>query len=135
MILPARWEISSRLMPAWPIDTDHILELEAVERTPDNRIRWKYRLSRKSQLIFSRSDIRSGVGAILTTRELVRAAQTVLTHLTLKPGDTDSDVFSEYTQRQLRWRDRWAEELSIYALDGCGYCGSERHPSPGCDVR
>ncbi|GAA2653596.1 hypothetical protein [Nonomuraea recticatena] len=136
LTLPAGWIISSRLMPAWPIDADHVLELEAAEHTGDGRIRWRYRLSRKRRVIFSADDISSGVGARLTTEELASAARTVLAFLTLQPGDTDSDVFSNYTQAQLRWRDRWAEELSLYALDDrCGYCGSEGHPSPGCDAR
>ncbi|MFD1935113.1 hypothetical protein ACFSKW_26925 [Nonomuraea mangrovi] len=136
LILPTGWIISPRLMPAWPIDADHVLELVPAERTSDGRIRWRYRLTRKRRVIFSASDIYSSVGAMLSTAELVNAARTVLAFLTLDAGDTDADYFTDYTKAQLAWRDTHAEGLSLFAMDGlCGYCGSEEHPSPGCPAR
>ncbi|MEU6429715.1 hypothetical protein ABZ860_27800 [Microbispora sp. NPDC046973] len=135
LTLPPGWIISSRLVPAWQIDTDHLLEVEAAGRTDEGRIRWRYRLSRRRRTIFSASDICSGVGAVLTPDELISAARTVLHYLTLRPGDTDADYFDSYTGAQLEWRDRYAEELSIYAMDEwCGYCGGD-HASPGCPSR
>ncbi|GLW98249.1 hypothetical protein [Microtetraspora sp. NBRC 16547] len=132
LALPAGWIISSRLMPAWLIDADHVLELEAVGRTDEGRIRWRYRLSRCGRTIFAASDICSAVGADLTTQELVSAARTVLCFLTAREGDTDAEYFAVYTRAQRAWRDRYAEELSVYAMDGwCGYCGGN-HLSPGC---
>ncbi|MFF3667474.1 hypothetical protein [Microtetraspora malaysiensis] len=132
LALPVGWIISSRLMPAWPIDTDHLLELEAAGRTDEGRIRWRYRLSRSGRTIFAASDICSGVGGDLTAQELVSVARTVLCFLTAGEGDTDAEFFADYTPAQLAWRDECAEELSVYAMDGwCGYCGGD-HPSPGC---
>ncbi|GAA4561136.1 hypothetical protein [Planotetraspora kaengkrachanensis] len=132
LVLPAGWIISTRLMPAWKIDADHLLELEAAGRTDESRIRWRYRLSRRRRTIFAASDICSAVGAVLTTDELIRTARTVLCFLTAREGDTDAEYFDSYTRTQVAWRDRYAEELSIYAMDGwCGYCGGD-HLSPGC---
>ncbi len=132
LALPAGWIISSRLMPAWPIDTDHLLELEAAGWTDEGRIRWRYRLSRRGRTIFAASDICSAVGAALTTQELVSAARTVLCFLTAGEGDTDAEYFADYTRTQRAWRDRYAEELSVYAMDGwCGYCDGN-HPAPDC---
>ncbi|MFE3452476.1 hypothetical protein ACFXJ8_26495 [Nonomuraea sp. NPDC059194] len=133
--LPQGWRISSRLLAAWPIDHDHQLELWPAGRTEDGRIRWHYRLSRKNRTIFAASDITSGVGAVLTAAELISAARTVLSYLTLRPGDTDREYFDVYTRTQLDWRDEFAEDLSLYAMDDlCGYCGGD-HPSPACRER
>ncbi|WP_084965911.1 hypothetical protein [Thermoactinospora rubra] len=130
--LPQGWRISSRLLAAWPIDNDHQLELWPAGRTDDGRIRWRYRLSRKNRTIFAGSEIASAVGAVLTSAELIRAARTVLSFLTLREGDTDAEYFASYTRAQIAWRDEFAEELSLYAMDNlCGYCGGE-HLSPGC---
>lgn len=133
--LPHGWKITSRLLAGWSIDDQHLLELWPESRTGEGRIRWYYRLSRHNQTIFAASDICSAVGALLSTTELVQTARTVLTFLTVCPGDTDSEYFDAYTATQLEWRDCYAEELSIYTLaDLCGYCG-EDHISPGCPRR
>lgn len=134
VILPSRWKISSRLLAAWPIDEDHLLEIWPAGHR-DGRIQWYYRLSRKRRTIFAASDIRSATGTVLSTQELVKAARSVLAFLTLRPGDVDAEYFDAYTSTQLAWRDRYAEELTAFTLeDACGYCGSEEHPSPGCPI-
>ncbi|GAA3120271.1 hypothetical protein GCM10010466_08950 [Planomonospora alba] len=136
VVLPPGWEISPRLLAAWPIDGLHTLELWPRGRTDDGRIRWYYRLSRGRRTIFAASDISSAAGATLTTGELIRAARTVLSYLTLQPGDTDPEYFDGYAGTQLAWRDAHAEDLSLYALeDVCGYCGGVDHVSPGCTAR
>ncbi|MEQ4720916.1 hypothetical protein [Nonomuraea sp. B19D2] len=133
--LPTRWQITSRLLAGWPIDASHLLELWPHSRTDDGRIRWLYRLSRHNTTIFSATDISSPVGVVLSADTLIKSATTVLSYLTLRPGDTDADYFDAYTPAQLAWRDCYAEELSLYALeDLCGYCGAD-HLSPGCDKR
>jgi hypothetical protein len=133
--LPPRWRITSRLLAGWPIDMEHLLELWPHGRTGDGRIRWLYRLSLGNRTIFSDTDISSPVGALLSTSTLISSATTVLSYLTLRPGDTDAEYFDTYTRAQIIWRDRFAEELSLYALeDLCGYCGGD-HASPGCGMR
>ncbi|MFC5829534.1 hypothetical protein [Nonomuraea insulae] len=130
--LPRRWRITSRLTPGWPIDEDHLLEVWPHGRTQDGRIRWLYRLSRHNRTIFSAADISSPIGTTLSTDTLIITARTVLSFLTLRPGDTDAEYFDDYSRAQLAWRDGFAEELSVYALEEiCGYCGGE-HVSPGC---
>lgn len=130
--IPRGWSISPRLLAMWQIDVDHTLEIWPHSRTPEGRIRWQYRLCRKRRVIFSASDISSGVGAQLTTEELISAARTVLSYATLRDGDTDPEFFEGYTKTQLAWRDQHAECLSIYTDETvCGYCGDD-HLSPGC---
>ncbi|MGW3347878.1 hypothetical protein ACWDA3_31675 [Nonomuraea rubra] len=130
--LPPRWRITSRLLAGWPIDEDHLLELWPHGRDEDGRIRWLYRLSHRTQAIFSASDISSPAGATPSTDTLISTARTVLSFLTLRPGDTDAEYFEHYTRAQRDWCESYAEELSLYALDDvCGYCG-EGHASPGC---
>jgi hypothetical protein len=41
----------------------------------------------------------------------------ILAFLTLKPGDTDSEYFQNYTQAQLDFVNEHAETLSMYAID------------------
>ncbi|MGW0804749.1 hypothetical protein [Nonomuraea sp. NPDC002799] len=130
--LPPKWLITSRLLAGWPIDADHTLELWPHGRTADGRIRWLYRLAHRNRTIFSATDIASPVGIVLSTSALISSAMTVLNYLTLRPGDTEAEYFDGYTRTQITWRDRFAEELSLYALeDACGYCGGN-HPSSGC---
>ncbi|GIH99179.1 hypothetical protein [Planobispora takensis] len=133
LTLPAGWMISPRLVPAWPIDGEHTLEICPAGRTDEQRIRWSYRLTRGKRTIFAGKDICSGMRAEPTTRELGSAARTVLSYLTLRPGDTDAEYFDGYTATQMAWAEAYAEELSAFAMDGiCGYCGSEDHVSPLC---
>ncbi|GAA3138954.1 hypothetical protein [Nonomuraea roseoviolacea] len=66
LVLPRGWRISSRLLAAWPIDGEHSLELWPTAPTGDGRLRWRYRLSRKSRTVFTASDVSSAVGAMLT---------------------------------------------------------------------
>lgn len=135
IILPPRWRITSRLLAGWPIDNEHLLELWPHSRTQDGRPRWLYRLSRRNRTIFTATDISSPTGTVLSTGALISSARTVLRFLTLCPGDTDAEYFDTYTRTQLEWRDRFAEELALYALeDVCGYCGGG-HASPGCGMR
>lgn len=45
------------------------------------------------------------------------ALASLLTFLSLRPGDTDSDYFDGYTERQWRWMERRAEDLALAACD------------------
>jgi hypothetical protein len=46
-----------------------------------------------------------------------KAALTVLSFLTLRPGDTDREYFADYTPDQLEFADQHGETLSIYTCD------------------
>ncbi len=41
----------------------------------------------------------------------------LLSFLSLKPGDTDSEYFDDYSARQLEWMENYAEELSMYVYE------------------
>ncbi|GAA3624689.1 hypothetical protein GCM10022419_132850 [Nonomuraea rosea] len=122
------------MLAGWPIDEGHLLELWPHSRTAEGRLRWLYRLTRCNRTVFSATDITSPVGTVVSTSALISSATTALRFLTLRPGDTDAGYFDAYTRTQITWRDRFAEELSLYAQeDACGYCGRQ-HSSPGCGV-
>lgn len=46
-----------------------------------------------------------------------RAVGEVLNWLTLRPGDTDSEFFDDYTKRQLDFANEHAETLGLYGLE------------------
>lgn len=48
------------------------------------------------------------------------AKRAVLTHVALKPGDTDDEFFADYTADQINWVECHGEELSIVAFDRYG---------------
>lgn len=39
----------------------------------------------------------------------------LLTFLSIRPGDTDSEYFENYSKEQLEWANEWGETLGIYA--------------------
>lgn len=45
------------------------------------------------------------------------AVESLLSFLTLRPGDTDSDYFADYTPAQLDYCQQHAEALSCYVMD------------------
>jgi hypothetical protein len=51
------------------------------------------------------------------------AREAVLSALAVKPGDTDSDYFEDYTPEQLEWTSAHGEDLS---LEAAGRYGDER---------
>jgi hypothetical protein len=48
------------------------------------------------------------------------ARRGVLTHVAMKPGDTDRDFFADYSRDQLEWVECYGEELSLVAFDRYG---------------
>lgn len=103
--------ISSRLMAAYQLDNGHVIHVSRVGQN-DHRIVWSYVLERDGVTIFEGSDFSAGTE--LTYGE---AARDVLFFLTLQDGDTDEEYFEGYTPEQAAWRDEYAENLSLFALD------------------
>lgn len=96
-------------------DTPHTLIIEPAGYTPWNGERWHYELYCADQLIFIGTDLGGPSGA--TEDEMACAA---IGFLTLRPGDTDDEYFSDYTPHQCVWRDEYAEELSMILHDENG---------------
>lgn len=46
-----------------------------------------------------------------------RCIASLMTFLTLRPGDTDAEYFEKYTERQLQYADEHGEALSCYCID------------------
>lgn len=103
--------ISSRLMAAYKLDHDHVLSVGRVSYH-DGRVRWHYVLEHNDATVFEGSDFESSDDTTYG-----EAARGLLGFLTLRPGDVDSEHFDGYTPKQLEWRDAYAEELSLFALD------------------
>lgn len=46
----------------------------------------------------------------------------LMSFLTLKPGDTDREYFANYTQKQMRFAEEFAESLQMAVIDRYGEC-------------
>jgi hypothetical protein len=103
--------ISSRLMAAYQLDDGHVIHVSRAGQT-GHRIAWSYVLERDGVTIFEASDFSAG-----TDLSYGEAARAILGFLTLQEGDTDSEYFENYTFEQVAWRDEYAENLSLFALD------------------
>lgn len=105
--------ISSRLMAAYDIE-GHVLHVDMVGYTADNRERWRYILETPERVEIFDREFYSGCGDQLSYGDAARSA---LSWATTRPGDTDAEFFDGYTPGQLAWVDEHAENLSLYSLD------------------
>lgn len=106
--------ISGRLMAAYDFD-DHTLHVAPERRDEDGRLRWRYVLEHSGRVIFEGNDLTTGA---YSEADPADAARTLLSFVTLRPGDVDDEYFDRYTPEQLEWRDSiHAEDLSAYAID------------------
>lgn len=106
--------ISSRLMAAYDFPNDHTVHVEPMPSDNTGRIVWHYVLERDGKTIFEGDDLSTGA---FVDSDPAEVARTLLGFLTLQPGDVESDYFDHYTTAQVEWRDEYAEELSLYAID------------------
>jgi hypothetical protein len=65
-------------------------------------------------VIFQGEDFHCSPVQAVDSDETVRS---LLTFLTLRPGDTDADYFADYTPEQIAFTEGDAEALSIFALE------------------
>ena len=82
-----------------------------------NRTDWRgqtilaYRLSEGRRIIFEGDDF---TGSPLDTDDSDETIAALMTFLTLRPGDTDAEYFSSYTDAQREFASEHAEILSWY---------------------
>lgn len=80
--------------------------------------RLSYTLTRrengKTETIFKGNDF---CGSPMHSDDSEETIRSLLGFLTLRPGDTDFEHFSEYTSRQLEFCNKDAETLSMYTID------------------
>jgi len=96
----------------------HRLVIEPAGTAADGvitRERWAYQLYAGENLIFSGDDLGTPPGV-----SEARAAAHALGFLTLLPGDTDSQWFSDYSLEQIAWCDAHAESLGMCLWDDDG---------------
>jgi len=84
-----------------------------------------YRLTGPEGVVFEGEDYSPGASTAIDSDESLRG---LLGFLTLRPGDTDTGHFENYTPEQIFFTEQDAEYLSIYA--------DEENPEPfeGMDV-
>jgi hypothetical protein len=68
----------------------------------------------QGETIFSGSDFRVPP---IHSCDGIEAAASLLSFLTLRSGDTDSEYFDDYTPAQIEFRDSNAENLSMYVYE------------------
>ena len=54
--------------------------------------------------------------------------RSLMSFLSLRPGDTDREYFERYTARQMDFAERYGEELSGYGMEDCGMSFEEVTP-------
>lgn len=102
------------------------------------QFRAHYRLtSPDGEVLFEGSDYGSSPMDAIDSDETVRG---IINFLTLSPGDTDSDYFSNYTEAQWAFANNEAEELCIWALEPehtqlCLYEDHKWQCVPDCPTR
>ena len=62
----------------------------------------------------------TGAFAPSWTSDGKQARRGVLSHVAMKPGDTDREFFKDYTPEQIEFVERYGEELSLVAMDRYG---------------
>jgi hypothetical protein len=91
---------------------------------------------RATKPIFTGEDYHVGAGQSIDSDSAVRS---LISFLSLQPGDTDDEYFAKYTKRQLRFAKDEGEELSMYSIEddpfalediGGGSGGKRRHGKP-----
>ena len=90
----------------------------------DNRTEFMYRLwdsewSKDGEPIFKGCQFYAPPCEGYVERITEEHAESLLSFLSLQEGDVEDDYFVEhkYTKEQLRWRDKRAEELGMWALE------------------
>lgn len=74
------------------------------------------------RVVFPRGALYCGVPSNTTT-DGIAARELVLSLVSMRPGDTDEEYFGDYTEEQLSWVNRYAEELSM--VREMRYCDPE----------
>ena len=85
-----------------------------------NRIDVEVRQGRK--VIFPRGATHCGIPSGLPI-DGIYAKELVMTLVAMKPGDTDSEYFADYTSEQLAWAEKYGELLECERLDR--YCDED----------
>ena len=122
-------------LPPLTIDTvlrdvqvdDHRLILWETGRRDDmGKTILAYRLlTPEGKAIFEGADYCVGMATCIDSDEAVRG---ILSFLTLRPGDVDSDYFEKYTDAQRAWRDEHAEHLSLWSHGDDFFEGEDDDP-------
>lgn len=95
----------------------YVMTLEDTGRTGEfGKARVSYTFSKPDgTVLFEGDDL---FASPLHDSEGLEMAKTLLTFLTLQPGDTDEEYFEYYTPEQLEWANSWeCEQLQIFTED------------------
>ena len=93
----------------------YTLTVEESNNIRNGKVEVEYSLTSPSgEVIFNGSDFYASPLHSATGKE---SAGSLLSFLTLRPGDTDSEYFDKYTPRQWEFVENEAEELSLWAME------------------
>jgi hypothetical protein len=89
------------------------------------KTRWHYQFihtptPRKGEIVFEGDDFHSSPmhnNWDTDFKQQMEIITSLLGFLSLQEGDTDKEYFKDYTPRQIEWRDEFAEDLSLAALE------------------
>lgn len=94
---------------------DFRLDLYATDqRDHRGQTRLAYAFYHANKLVFSGCDF---CGSPLHADDSDETLATLLTFLSLRPGDTDREYFDAYTPEQMEFAQQHGEQLSLYSLD------------------
>lgn len=98
-----------------PTSTDrYTLDIVDIREDPDGREHVSYVLTRNGKKLFEGTDFSCPARSVSSDKtHRTRIIRGLMSFLTLRPGDTDSDYFRDYTPEQLAYCADGAEYLAI----------------------
>lgn len=88
----------------------------------DAEMSWRPDGAKRAEVVFPRGATWCGVASGACS-DGIEARELVTSLFTIRPGDTDSEYFENYTPEQLAWVEQWAETLGMERMDR--YCDPE----------
>lgn len=83
--------------------------------SPGSHWRIDVEVRRNGQIVFPRGQLYCGLPKGHCT-DSIHAKELVMSLVGMKPGDTDSDYFADYTEEQLAFVDAYAEEIDMQRM-------------------
>ena len=120
--VPQPMFISARLMAALKIGDDDVLHIEAIGRSGEGRVQYRYIIEHDGTVLHEADDISSGVGAEPDYRE---AMSTLLSFLTAAAeayrygmgGDRQSENRDLFPEPVMEWAYQMDSELQCAEMD------------------
>lgn len=93
-------------------EEDYLLRFRFVG-CKGNREYFEYEFFHKEELIFTGNDFSPSP---MHSSDSDEAIASLLSFLSLQPGDTDAEYFESYTSKQLEFAQKYGQDLSLHVL-------------------